>query len=130
MDFEPYKVIILPDIVHMTPVLKEKLEHTHTVPSIFKYDDENHWSECGKCGEKLNVTPHEWSSGLVTVEPTQDKEGVKSFSCVCGATRTESIEKLPKKEGGCSGSAPASLALVSLFVCAQAGVFFKKKKKF
>ena len=26
MDFEPYKVLILPDIVHMTPTLKEKLE--------------------------------------------------------------------------------------------------------
>lgn len=37
---------------------------------------------------------HLWDEGVVTSEPTTSAEGVKTYTCICGATKTESIEKL------------------------------------
>jgi len=44
--------------------------------------------------------PHEhvWDEGVVTVEPTTETEGVKTYTCECGETYTEVIEKLPAPE--------------------------------
>ena len=41
---------------------------------------------------------HDWGSGKVTTEPTEDAEGVRTFTCtVCGETRTKAIPKKEKK---------------------------------
>ena len=38
---------------------------------------------------------HTWDEGKITKQPTTSEEGEKTFTCtVCGATKTESIEKL------------------------------------
>ena len=37
------------------------------------------------------------------------------------------VAKLEEK-GGCSSSKSSGLALISLFICAQVGVFFKKRR--
>ena len=40
---------------------------------------------------------HSWEEGVVTVEPTVDQEGVRTFTCAdCGETRTETIDKLER----------------------------------
>ena len=39
---------------------------------------------------------HKFGEGIITTEPTYDTEGVKSYTCVCGETKTEVIEKLEK----------------------------------
>ena len=39
---------------------------------------------------------HTWNAGTVTTEPTEETEGVRTYTCtVCGETRTESIAALP-----------------------------------
>lgn len=39
---------------------------------------------------------HAWDEGVVTLEPTVDTEGVKTFTCTeCGETKTEKLNKLP-----------------------------------
>ncbi|HBI63680.1 MAG TPA: hypothetical protein DDX51_00970, partial [Clostridiales bacterium] len=45
---------------------------------------------------EANITvDHLWDSGSVTREPTETKEGIKTYCCTgCGATKTESIPKL------------------------------------
>ena len=45
----------------------------------------------------FTVTPtHDWDEGKVTKEATSAAEGEKTFTCKgCGATRTETIDKLP-----------------------------------
>ena len=56
---------------------------------------------CSRCDYKIAqqsvpALGHTWDGGKVTVAPTSEKEGVKTFACMrCGATRAESIEKLP-----------------------------------
>ncbi len=37
---------------------------------------------------------HVWDEGVVTTEPTEDEEGVKTYTCECGETKTESIPAL------------------------------------
>ncbi len=55
---------------------------------------------CNDCGKVLSVTTiaalgHAWDDGVVTVEPTETKEGVKTFTCTrCKETKTERIPAL------------------------------------
>ena len=75
----------------------EKLpeSHTHSYGTEWKFDSNNHWHECS-CGEKSSTAAHTWDSGTVTVQPTTDREGEKTFTCtVCGRTKTETLGKLP-----------------------------------
>ncbi len=45
--------------------------------------------------EEMEATGHRWDGGVVTEEATEDKEGVRTFTCQdCGDTRTESIPKV------------------------------------
>ena len=46
--------------------------------------------------EELALAEHSYDEGVVTTEPTQEQEGVKTFTCGgCGHTYTEAIAKLP-----------------------------------
>ncbi len=51
------------------------------------YSDEGVCAECGA----TNAHKHEWDDGVITTEPTYTTEGVKTFTCPCGETKTESI---------------------------------------
>ena len=55
--------------------------------------------ECSVCGkvetDNTAALGHDWDDGVVTIEPTEDAEGVKTFTCGrCGETKTESVDKL------------------------------------
>ena len=54
---------------------------------------------CGYVSSIINTTPktnnHTWDNGVVTTEPTAEKEGVKTYTCkVCNETKTETIPRL------------------------------------
>lgn len=62
-------------------------------PLGHEYDETN---TCTRCGERkpCDETSHVWNDGEVTLDPTCIAEGVKTFTCtVCGATKTEPVEK-------------------------------------
>lgn len=78
--------------------------HVHQWGEEWNYDDGHHWHECRgtNCPETDNAkkdgyAEHIEDDGIITTEPTEDAEGVKTYYCsVCGcALRTEPIEKLP-----------------------------------
>ena len=50
-----------------------------------------------KAGE-YTVQYHDYDDGVVTTEPTHTTEGVKTFTCTCGDTYTEQIDKLADHE--------------------------------
>ena len=60
------------------------------------------------CGEsytadETEATGHKWDEGVVTKEPNETENGVKTFTCtVCGATKTEII--LPLDNPECPGA--------------------------
>ena len=82
-------------------------EKTESVPKLghipsakWSYDSENHWKECTDedCNEKFELAAHTFDNGVITAEPTDTTDGVRTYTCtVCGYEKTESIEKLPPK---------------------------------
>ena len=68
--------------------------HTHSYKAEWTFDDTHHWHECegDGCSDVSDKAEHSWNEGEITTEPTEEKGGVKTFSCtVCGQTKTESI---------------------------------------
>ena len=53
---------------------------------------------CGDVSSTFDFMPkkdHTWDNGVVTTEPTAEKEGVKTYTCtVCNETKTETIPRL------------------------------------
>ena len=75
-----------------------KLDHVHTFDTTrWDSDAENHWrpATCSHTDEKESIEKHIWNEGVVTTEPTETTEGVKTYTCtVCGNTKTATIGKL------------------------------------
>ena len=69
--------------------------HEHDYSNGYSHDETHHWSVCSGCGEKSEPSEHTWDEGTVTVNPTEDGEGEKTFTCtVCSATKIEKIDKI------------------------------------
>lgn len=62
-------------------------EHRHSY--AIKFDQDYHWEECA-CGAVREKHAHTWTE-KVTTEPTCTEAGEKTFTCVCGATKKETI---------------------------------------
>ena len=77
----------------------DKLPHDYE--DEWSKDNDQHWKECKKCKteEPGSKNSHEWDEGTITVEPTTEQEGEKTFTCkICGHKRTEEIPKLEVSE--------------------------------
>lgn len=72
-------------------------KNKHEAKSEWKWNDTQHWHECATEGhdDKLDEAEHTWDEGVITTEPTETTDGVKTFTCtVCGYQKTESVAKL------------------------------------
>lgn len=57
--------------------------HTHKYGTEWKYDETNHWHECG-CGNKADITAHNFK-WIIDKEATATEKGSKHEECtVCG----------------------------------------------
>ena len=78
-----------------------KLDHEHTFDTErWDHDAENHWhpATCAHTSEKKDLAAHSWNEGVVTTQPTETTEGVKTYTCtVCGDTKTATIGTLDHK---------------------------------
>ncbi len=112
---------------------EETFEAGETTDHAFgdwKHDNDKHWKECAGCGAKDAEAAHAYGEGVVTKEPTTTKEGEKTFTCECGATKTEKIDKLPVEDAPKTGSTTALIAAVALLsVTAGAAVVITRKKR-
>ncbi len=65
---------------------------------------------CIFCGEEkrppIPANGHIWDAGVVTTAPTCTEDGVRTFTCLCGATETEPVAALghtaPDSHGDCT----------------------------
>lgn len=64
----------------------------HSFGTAVNVDASNHKKVCASCGQE-SVSAHSWDGGTVTTAATCVQEGVKTYTCGCGATKTESIPK-------------------------------------
>ena len=65
----------------------EVAEHT----LVTDHDADGHWQECTVCLQKFNESAHEWDGGVVTTKPTLTSDGVMTYTCACGESRTQAI---------------------------------------
>ncbi len=69
--------------------------HTHNYSNTYFKNNTTHWQQCS-CGNKINVEEHDYNAGVVTLQPTETKKGIKTYTCYsCGREKTE---ELPIKE--------------------------------
>ena len=75
--------------------------HQHIWSSKWTHNETHHWHECTAEGctvtdnaGKDGYAEHVWGEGTVTKPATETKKGQKTFTCVCGATKTEEIPEL------------------------------------
>ena len=66
--------------------------HTHSYSTAWNCDSTSHWHQCS-CGDKTDIGSHVSNGGIVTVQPTYNSTGLRTYSCsVCGyVMRTETI---------------------------------------
>lgn len=77
-------------------VLPIALKHEHTYSEEWSSDENNHWHKA-TCNHdvKNDESAHTFDDGLVTTEPTETQNGVKTFTCtVCGYKKNVSMNKL------------------------------------
>ena len=100
----------------------------HTYSDSWMNDKVQHWTICQECGEISNKSAHAWGEGVVTEEATTSSKGTIKHTCViCGATKTDELDKLPSENSGCRGSIVSSIC--GLFTLTGAIIFAKKKRK-
>ena len=65
----------------------------HAFSDTLTYDGTHHWYPCTRenCDAKKDTAEHAWDEGTVTTEPTCTEEGERTYTCACGAARTEPI---------------------------------------
>ena len=82
---------VIPTTNHTTEVRNAK-EATCTETG---YTGDKVCTVCGEVveeGSEIPVKDHSWDDGVVTKEPTETEEGVKTYTCkLCGETKTEAI---------------------------------------
>jgi hypothetical protein len=75
------------------PAVPEEKEHTHTASVGYRCDERHHWRPCtgDGCNIKLQWAEHVFDGGVITTFPTADVAGVKTYTCVCGQSKTEPV---------------------------------------
>ena len=79
-------------------VLPIALTPKHEFSAEWSTDETCHWHACTakKHTDTTEKLPHEFNDGVVTTEPTEETEGVRTFTCkTCGYSYTKKIEVLP-----------------------------------
>ncbi|MBR2381851.1 MAG: hypothetical protein IKA84_05110 [Clostridia bacterium] len=84
-------------------------EHTHSFDDTYSNDATHHWYAC-ECGEKDGLAEHAWNNGVITIIPTVDSDGIKTFTCMeCGKKSAQKItydEYNSGNQGGNQGGNP------------------------
>ena len=69
----------------------------HVAATEWSSDKTHHWHKCTaheNCAEQMDKAEHDWDDGVVTEEATCTQKGERTFTCTCGATKTEEIAQL------------------------------------
>ena len=79
--------------------------HTHSFSDSYSSNETHHWYACS-CGEKDGMAEHVWNDGVITIIPTVDSDGIKTFTCMeCGRKLAQRVTYSPDSgnDGGNDG---------------------------
>ena len=65
----------------------EKLEHVHSLLTVYESDIENHWKICQRCFEEVGKEAHNWDDGTRKTE-----DGITSITYTCSVCGHQKIE--------------------------------------
>lgn len=109
----------------------------HAYSETLKNDKDNHWKECS-CGDKIEVTAHEFGEFKVVKEATATEKGSKVRTCsVCGYEYAEEISATGTGIAGGTAESPKTgdygktfiwIALAFISMGAVSVVTIKKRK--
>ena len=97
--------------------------HVHSYDTV-KYDETNHWNECS-CGEKSNVTQHDFTTSVTA--PTCTANGYTTYTCDCGYTKTGDETTKLGHDGKVTAAVAASYATTGVkeyYTCSRCGEHF------
>lgn len=97
--------------------------HVHSYDTV-KYDETNHWNECS-CGEKSNVTQHDFTTSVTA--PTCTANGYTTYTCDCGYTKTGDETAKLGHDGKVTAAVAASYATTGVkeyYTCSRCGEHF------
>ena len=83
------------------PALGHTYESDVTPPTCTEQGYTTYTCHCGNSyvADYVNTLGHSWNEGLVTLQPSDQRDGEKTYTCtVCGGTKTEAVKKLIKVE--------------------------------
>ena len=73
-------------------------EHSHS-KGIVSSDASHHWYACIGCDAQLEKAEHKWDNGTVTIQPTKNQKGEKTYMCSgCNRLKKEDIEMIKEIE--------------------------------
>ena len=75
--------------------------HQHTFATTYSKDETYHWyaATCEHENEVKDKQEHVWNDGEVTMKPTVEEKGEKTYTCsVCDAVKTEEIDAYGYRE--------------------------------
>ena len=102
-------------------------DHTHTFEDTYTNNETHHWYKC-ECGEKNGLAEHTWNKGTVTIIPTPDSDGIKTFTCMeCGRKSSQKITYEEYNAGNQGGDIGGDVELNGLSFLAS--TFFKMDDK-
>ncbi len=62
-------------------------------------DNDLHVRECANDKDHYEKQVHKWDDGIITTEPTETTDGVKTYTCSeCKGTKTEVVPAIPEEE--------------------------------
>ena len=73
-------------------------QHNHKYSKTWTTTEEEHWrsASCEHTDLIVNKGVHEFDDGVVTKSPTEEEDGIKTFTCTtCKFSKTELISRLP-----------------------------------
>ena len=88
------KIVSASILIFFAVSCKPNVEHEHTFATEWTTDETYHWhaATCEHIEEVSEKAEHAFDEGKVTLEPTDVKDGEKTFTCtVCYETKTEVI---------------------------------------
>ena len=95
-----------------------------------KTDSDNHWQECSVCGDKKDVTAHQYNqekaeTGCLKTAATCTAKAVYYKSCVCGARGTDTFEFGEKLAHTYDKEVATETYLKSAATCTDRAVYYK-----